>query len=143
MVHGNQLFTLSQEKLKRRYEGRIIGPEGALINWPVDSSNSILDFENSIKSRLNKYSNLYLIIGIDPDIDKIVQKYWNKEILDPRVHLDEMRSIKSDSEIDLMKTACSISSDAHVKAMAISSPGIGEWEIQALIESFHNVQEYE
>ena len=33
-----------------------------------------------------------------------------------------------------MKTASSISSDAHVKAMAISRPGIGEWEIQASIE---------
>ena len=29
-----------------------------------------------------------------------------------------------------MKIACSIS-QMHVKAMAISSPGIGEWEIQA------------
>ena len=128
------LYVKPRETEKEIWEGRIIGPEGALINWPVDSSNSILDFENSIKARLSEYSNLYLIIGIDPEIDKIVQKYWDKEILDPRVHLDEMRSIKSDSEIDLMKIACSISSDAHVKAMAISSPGIGEWEIQASIE---------
>tara|TARA_S200000501_G_scaffold138105_1_gene130497 strand:+ start:5051 stop:6352 length:1302 start_codon:yes stop_codon:yes gene_type:complete len=128
------LYVKPRETQKEIWEGRIIGPEGVLSNWPVDSSNSILDFENSIKSRLSKYSNLYLIVGIDPDIDNIIQKYWHKEILDPRVHLDEMRSIKSDSEIDLMKIACSISSDAHIKAMAISRPGIGEWEIQASIE---------
>ncbi len=128
------LYVKPRETQKEIWEGRIIGPEGVLSNWPVDSSNSILDFENSIKSRLSKYSNLYLIVGIDPDIDNIIQKYWHKEILDPRIHLDEMRSIKSDSEIDLMKIACSISSDAHIKAMAISRPGIGEWEIQASIE---------
>ena len=128
------LYVKPREIEKEIWEGRIIGPEGALTNWPVDSSNSILDFENSIKARLSEYSNLYLIIGIDPEIDNIVQKYWDKEILDPRVHLDEMRSIKSDSEIEIMKTASSISSDAHVKAMAISRPGIGEWEIQASIE---------
>ena len=133
-VRKSTLYVKPRETQKEIWEGRIIGPEGALSDWPVDSSYSISDFENSIKSRLNKYTNLYLIMGIDPDIDNIVQKYWNKEILDPRVHLDEMRSIKSDSEIDLMKIACSISSDAHVKAMAISSPGIGEWEIQASIE---------
>ena len=124
-VRETTLYVKPRETQKEIWEGRIIGPEGVLSNWPVDSSNSILDFENSIKSRLSKYSNLYLIIGIDPDIDNIVQKYWHKEILDPRVHLDEMRSIKSDSEIDLMKIACSISSDAHIKAMAISRPGIG------------------
>ena len=133
-VRETTLYVKPRETQKEIWEGRIIGPEGVLSNWPVDSSNSILDFENSIKSRLSKYSNLYLIIGIDPDIDNIIQKYWHKEILDPRVHLDEMRSIKSHSEIDLMKIACSISSDAHIKAMAISRPGIGEWEIQASIE---------
>lgn len=133
-VRETTLYVKPRETQKEIWEGRIIGPEGVLSNWPVDSSNSILDFENSIKSRLSKYSNLYLIIGIDPDIDNIIRKYWHKEILDPRVHLDEMRSIKSDSEIDLMKIACSISSDAHIKAMAISRPGIGEWEIQASIE---------
>ena len=128
------LYVKPRETEKEIWEGRIIGPEGALSSWPVDSSNSILDFENSIKARLSEYSNLYLIIGIDPKIDNIIEKYWDKEILDPRVHLDEMRSIKSDSEIEIMKTASSISSDAHVKAMAISRPGIGEWEIQASIE---------
>tara|TARA_Y100000768_G_scaffold89197_1_gene64134 strand:- start:3212 stop:4516 length:1305 start_codon:yes stop_codon:yes gene_type:complete len=129
------LYVKPRDTEKEIWEGRIIGPEGALSNWPVDSSKSISNFEKSIKSQLSKYSNLYLIIGIDPEIDIIVQKYWDREILDPRLYLDEMRSIKSDSEIELMKKASSISSDAHVKAMAISRPGIGEWEIQSSIES--------
>jgi len=129
------LYVKPRDTEREIWEGRIIGPEGALSDWPVNSSYSILDFENNIKSRLNKYSNLYLITGVDPEIDNIVCKYWDKDILDPRVYLDEMRSIKSDSEIELMKIASSISSDAHIRAMAISRPGIGEWEIQASIEA--------
>ncbi len=129
------LYVKPRDTEREIWEGRIIGPEGALSDWPVNSSYSILDFENNIKSRLNKYSNLYLITGVDPEIDNIVRKYWDKDILDPRVYLDEMRSIKSDSEIELMKIASSISSDAHIRAMAISRPGIGEWEIQASIEA--------
>ncbi len=128
------LFVNPRDTQKEIWEGRIIGPEGALGNWPVDSSNSILDFENYIKTRLNKYSNLYLIKGVDPQIDDFIQKTWNKEILDPCVFLDEMRTIKSTSEVELMKLASTISSEAHVKAMSISRPGIGEWEIQASIE---------
>lgn len=120
---------------KEIWEGRIIGPDGALINWPVDKSNSILDFENHLKIELKNHSNLYLITGINPEIDDIVQNFWNKDILDPRIYLDEMRMIKSSSEIELMKRASSIASEAHVKAMSISRPGIGEWEIQASIES--------
>ncbi|DAC30169.1 MAG TPA: M24 family metallopeptidase, partial [Candidatus Poseidoniales archaeon] len=128
------LYVKPRETEKEIWEGRIVGPEGALGNWPVDSTDSFLNFENSIKGLLSKYSNLYLITGVDFEIDNIIQKYWHKEILDPRVHLDEMRSIKSESEIDIMKAASLISSDAHVKAMGISRPGIGEWEIQASIE---------
>ena len=87
------LYVKPRDTEKEIWEGRIVGPEGALSNWPVDSSNSILDFENSIKSVLPKYSNLYSIIGIDSEIDNIIQKYWDKEILDPRVQLDEMLSL--------------------------------------------------
>ena len=133
-LRESTLYVNPRDTQKEIWEGRIIGPEGALSDWPVDSSNSILDFENSIKSQLSKYSNLYLIKGVDPQIDNVIQKNWDDEILDPCVFLDEMRSIKSDSEIELMKIASSISSEAHIKAMSISRPDIGEWEIQASIE---------
>mgnify|MGYP003315141253 FL=1 len=93
-----------------------------------------MDFENCLKIELKNHSNLYLITGINPEIDDIVQNFWKKDILDPRIYLDEMRMIKSSSEIESMKRASSIASEAHVKAMSISRPGIGEWEIQASIE---------
>ena len=57
------LYVKPRDTEREIWEGRIIGPEGALSDWPVNSSYSILDFENNIKSRSSKYSNLYLITG--------------------------------------------------------------------------------
>ena len=120
---------------KEIWEGRIIGLEGAISHWPVSHSESILNFEKLIQSKLENHSNLFLLDGINPEIDTFVLDLWNGEALDPRIHLDEMRSIKSNFEIELMRKASTIASAAHVKAMSISRPGIGEWEIQASIES--------
>ncbi|DAC45173.1 MAG TPA: M24 family metallopeptidase [Candidatus Thalassarchaeaceae archaeon] len=120
---------------KEIWEGRIIGPEGALSDWPVDLSMSISDFNVSLERDLKNHSNVYLISGIDSRTDNLVQELWNKDVLDPCILLDEMRTIKSSSEIESMKKASSIASEAHIKAMSISRPGIGEWEIQAAIES--------
>ena len=38
------LYVKPRDIEKEIWEGRIIGPEGALSNWPIDSSNSILEF---------------------------------------------------------------------------------------------------
>ena len=45
-----------------------------------------------------------------------------------------MRLRKSDGEIALMRHSADISSLAHIEAMKNGKPGIGEWQLQGLIE---------
>ena len=47
-----------------------------------------------------------------------------------------MRVIKSEGEIKLMKKSASLASLAHIEGMKKTFSGIGEWEIQSIIESY-------
>ena len=48
--------------------------------------------------------------------------------------INAMRLIKSSDEIALMKKAVEITCDAHIEAMKASTPGLYEYEIEAIIE---------
>ncbi|MDH4285566.1 MAG: M24B family metallopeptidase, partial [Gallionellaceae bacterium] len=60
------------------------------------------------------------------------------EVHDVRALLDEMRLIKDDHEIDLMRRAAAISAQAHIRAMRATRPGRKEYEIEAeLLHEFY------
>jgi len=52
-------------------------------------------------------------------------------INDVHALLDEMRLRKDSAEIDVMRRAARISTDAHRRAMRATKPGIGEFAIEA------------
>ena len=51
-----------------------------------------------------------------------------------RTLLDEMRLVKDDSEIALMRRAAAISVEAHRQAMRTARPGVFEYEVEAVVE---------
>lgn len=137
-ISGNTdvaLFVKPRDTESEIWEGRIVGVEGAQNGWPINQAFAITDFESIMEDNLKEISNLYLFKGINLETDVLVDKLWEGDILDPLPHIDEMRTIKSTAEIELMKSAASIASDAHISAMSITRPNIGEWEIQASIEN--------
>ena len=56
------------------------------------------------------------------------------EWLDPGPYLHEMRLKKSAAEVEVMRKAAAITTEAHLAAMATTAPGTNEAEIDALIE---------
>tara|TARA_B100000575_G_scaffold72989_2_gene56779 strand:- start:21450 stop:22754 length:1305 start_codon:yes stop_codon:yes gene_type:complete len=117
------------------WEGRIVGVEDAKLGWPVDQAISISEFESELTTLIKNKKHLYLFEGINLKIDSVVSGQWAGDISDPKPHLDKMRSIKSPAEIEIMKSAVAIASEAHINAMSVTEPLIGEWEIQAKIEN--------
>jgi Xaa-Pro aminopeptidase len=55
-------------------------------------------------------------------------------IVDPGGLIHEMRLIKSDEEIALMRRSADIAAEAHREAMRAARPGMKEYELDALIE---------
>src|SRR6185436_18869273 len=56
------------------------------------------------------------------------------EIVDPAGVLHEMRLIKNDDDLELLRKACTISSQAHIEAMRACRPGMNECELEAIVE---------
>jgi Xaa-Pro aminopeptidase len=56
------------------------------------------------------------------------------EWVDPRAIVHEMRLVKSEAELDLMRTAADISHEAHAEAARAVAPGRYEYEIEAALD---------
>ena len=55
-------------------------------------------------------------------------------LVDPSTLLHEMRLKKSPDELAIMRRAAAITHDAHLAAMKAVREGVGEWEIEAIVD---------
>ena len=151
------LFVQPNDTLAEIWEGRRIGIELAKEMWPVDDSFSILEINTKIESMLDDNKHVYIIQGLSESLDTLVHKSLTTKsrsrnlngkgpisVSDPSYILDEMRLIKSPAEIEILKMSAELASEAHIKAISATKPGIGEWEIQSIIEGYFisNKSEY-
>jgi Xaa-Pro aminopeptidase len=96
---------------------------------------------------LENAASLYVSLGKYPDADREAQAAVDKVkakirqgvkaprvFRDPGVLLNEMRLKKTGPELEIMRRAAAISSEAHRAAMQALRPGMKEYEIEALIE---------
>ena len=127
------LFVQPRDTKAEIWEGRRVGVEGAISNWPINEAYSIEDLEKIVKSKLTSKNSIFSISGLNATLDLCISESHN-EISDPRKILDKMRMIKSSREIELMLESANLASSAHVDAMKKTHSGIGEWEIQSTIE---------
>ena len=125
------LFVPDRDTTKEIWEGIRIGVDGAK-SWPVDYTDSLQSLDSSIKELVSDGSRVFTIPGASSSLDILLDQ--NNEAEDLRPYIDPYRRVKSANEIQYMKEAASIASSAHEKAMRNSRPGMGEWEIQSLVE---------
>ncbi len=140
------LFCLPKNKLAEIWQGRRIGPERAEEQFSLDVAHSLDDIEVGLESYLDGHDNLYFARGLHPSVeellDTILQQLRNapkqtknapNTQIDIRELLNEMRLIKSEQEIDIMRQAAQISCVAHKRAMTYSKAGINEYHLEAEI----------
>ena len=128
------LFVKPRDTKAEIWEGVRIGPEGAAEKWPVDQALPLSDLENFLLDKMAKDGTVYSIEGLNDEVDRILNGY--KHISDPRKYLDKMRVVKSDREVSLIRESAEIACAAHSLAIASASSGMGEWQIQSIIEGY-------
>ena len=144
-----ELFVQPNNVLKEIWEGRRPGLEGAVSSWPIDKAHSIEEMNSVLGEMLSSCNKVLVRTGIDSKVDSLVMESLESRdrarqllgegpitIEDPSARIAELRLRKSPAEIEMMRHACKISSQAHIEAMEKSSNGIGEWQLQAIIEGF-------
>ncbi|MFN2501207.1 MAG: aminopeptidase P N-terminal domain-containing protein [Pyrinomonadaceae bacterium] len=129
--------------------GRRQGVEGATKNYGAQRSASIETFGRDLGKLLDGHDILYYRFGVDEKLDLQILEYLSEQrvrrlktpypphtIIDPTPIIGEMRLHKTPQEIELMQTAADIAGDAHILAMKRVRPGMNEFQVESLMESY-------
>jgi Xaa-Pro aminopeptidase len=129
--------------------GRRAGTEGAMKNYGANQAVNIDRFAADLPKLLNGHERLYYRFSVDKALDEQILNYFTEQrvrrlktaypphtIIDPTIMLGEMRLHKTESEIEFMQTAATISAEAHILAMKKTRPGMNEFQVESLVESY-------
>lgn len=144
------LFCRDKDPEREVWDGYRCGPEGARERFGFDESHSLTKLDELMPNLLADQPALHYAMGTDEQWDARIVGWLNSvrsqarsgvtapaEIKDVRRILDEMRIIKGEHELALMRRAAQISTGAHCRAMRATHPGKKEFEIEAeLIHEF-------
>ncbi|MDE0841839.1 MAG: Xaa-Pro aminopeptidase [Porticoccaceae bacterium] len=141
------MFCREKDRLKETWDGFLNGPEGARSDYAADDAFPIADVDEILPGLLEGRGRVYYDIGKDAEFDKHLMGWINNirdqrrrgaippgEFVDLGYFVNEMRLLKSATEIKLMRRAGAISASAHRRAMCASKPGLYEYQLQAQIE---------
>jgi len=140
------LFCRNKNLEMEIWNGFIYGPKEAKEVFLFDETYDINLLDEIALKEISGHEKIYYRIGQNALNDQKINE-WIKALRDKAragVHApqaiedishiaDEMRLIKSDFEIDIMKRSAKIASLAHNRAMKFAKPQIYEYELEAEI----------
>jgi Xaa-Pro aminopeptidase len=148
LVAGEQprsiLFCRERNPERELWDGIRLGPEGAKAAFGFDETYPIAELDERLPKLIADQPALFYPVGADAGWDARMMEWLNRvralartgvaapgAIHDVRAPLDEMRVVKDDMELAVMRRAAAISSGAHERAMRAARPGRWEYEIEA------------
>lgn len=144
------LFCREKNEEREIWDGFRHGPDAARELFGFDEAWTIGDFDLKLPELLADRPVLWCGFGYDAQWDARITEALNAvranaragavpphSIRDVHAELDEMRLIKDEAELSVMRRAATISAHAHRRAMRAAGPGRFEYEIEAeLLHAF-------
>jgi Xaa-Pro aminopeptidase len=138
------LFCREKNLEREIWDGFRHGPEAARDKFGFDAAFSIEQLDEKISELMGNQPILFYPVGADATWDTRIIKSREavkakartgirapSDIRDVREALNEMRLLKDEQEIKIMRSAAKISCEAHRRAMRGTRPGMFEYEIEA------------
>jgi len=138
------LFCREKNLEREIWDGFRYGPEAAKDAFGIDAAYPIAELDEKLPALMANQAALHYAPGADAEWDARVLRWLNQvraqsrvgiaapqDIHDIRALLDEMRLVKDEHELGLMRRAAAISAKAHERAMRATRPGRMEFEIEA------------
>ena len=138
------IFCRDRDPLREQWDGLRTGQEGVIQDYGADAAYSINSIDEIMPKLLNGAKNIYFSMSAPCGVDAKISS-WVEDIrkntrsgaeppqnllsLDSILH--EMRLIKEGDEMDLMKKAANITTEAHIRAMQSVRPGMYEYQLEA------------
>jgi Xaa-Pro aminopeptidase len=145
-----QAILFCQPKVKEMeiWTGYRLGQEAAITGLAMDQAFAIEDLDQQLPNLMSDCEQVYGLWGSDKQWDQtLIAAIENVKLktrtgvsaptamlaIEPLLH--ELRLIKSDAEIVLMKTAADLSAQAHINAMEAVTPGMYEYQLEGLMRN--------
>lgn len=147
---GTEPFTLFCQKKDREREvwtGFRHGPEGARAHFGADAAFVYEDLEKELPRLFQGVETLHMVWGVDADQDLLVRGAISRSarlsrksfLATPQVFpapsklLHEIRLIKGEDELAVMREAARLTGLGHRAVMRATKPGVNERELEALL----------
>ena len=138
------LFCRSKDIEREIWDGYRHGPEAARESFGFDEAHPIAELDEQLATLFANQPAVFHSVGYDSAWDARVTEALNRVramarsgahapalIRDVRSLIDEMRLVKDEAELAIMRRAADISGGAHRRAMRATRPGAREYEIEA------------
>jgi Xaa-Pro aminopeptidase len=138
------LFCRAKNVEREIWEGFRFGPEGARDAFGLDAAFPVDDIDTELPRILTGKPALHYALSSSAEFDGKVRGWLDSirarersGVTAPAAShdltplLDDMRLVKDDHELAIMRAAGHISALAHRRAMAVCRPGIREYELEA------------
>ncbi len=136
------LFCREKDKLRETWDGRRVGPKGAVKDFAADEAYSIKHIDELLPKLISQCERVYYTMGNNPEFDQRVigwvnETRDNRDLTEPHEfvslnhYLHDMRLFKTAQEIKSMRKSARIAVAAHKRAMLACEPGMYEYEIEA------------
>jgi Xaa-Pro aminopeptidase len=138
------LFCRNRDPEREIWDGFRYGPEAARDVFGFDEAHAVGELDAAAPKLLADQPTLYYPVGSEADWDAHVMRWLNivrsrsragvaapARLHDVRVLVDDMRLVKDELELAVMRRAAKIAAGAHRRAMQAAQPGRMEYEIEA------------
>jgi Xaa-Pro aminopeptidase len=145
--HQFILFVQPKDPEKETWHGYRVGVDAAQAQYGADVAYPITELDEKLPQYLETADRLYYRFGRDGAFNQRLLSHWQRllatynkrgtgpvAIEDVGFILHNLRLVKSESELALMREAIRISAEAHQVAREMTQPGRYEYEIQAEME---------
>ncbi len=140
------LFVRPRDVERETWDGFRYGPELTVQHFQVDAAYPIEDFPKIAPNLLVGMEKLFYRLYKNPAVDDLVKNVLQDQvrvqgrtgfgllpIYDANTIIGELRVIKSEYEITLLREACEISAQAHMAAMRATRPGVTERQLEGIL----------
>jgi len=136
------LFVRPRDEHSELWDGPRTSIETAIEIFGMDHALPITKFEQFLSSLIQKdkkstvwYDHVDVIQPIlHKKLCQLIKSADNQVFVSPKTLFHQIRLIKDACEIDLMRQSCQIASNAIIKTMQYSRPGISEHQLFATVD---------
>lgn len=142
------LFVPQRDLKAERWSGPNLGPEAAREWFQADAAFPSEELDERLPTLLRRPRRIFFRLGEHSRLEHLVvgslraarargaRKGEGPRIVeDPGQILDELRLLKDPEELAKIRQATSLTVAAFRDAMVATRPGMGEWEVESLLES--------